>query len=221
MVYVTGDVHGDIARLKSGEMKKIRKGDTLIVAGDFGFVWDGSDKEKRVLKWLSSQRYTLLFIDGTHDNFELLETYPLEEFCGGMSRRIGKRLRYLCRGEVFTIEDKKIFAMGGSESTDMDMRIPGISWWAQEQPTMEEMVRARQNLSQHNDTVDYIITHDCSTKLMDFIDMDSNRITPLNAFFEALSRNCHFRRWVFGCYHQDKRIPASYIAVFKNVIPLE
>lgn len=35
MIYLTGDLHGDIERLKSKEMKKLKKGDTLIVCGDF------------------------------------------------------------------------------------------------------------------------------------------------------------------------------------------
>lgn len=221
MIYVTGDTHGDIARFKSREMKKLRRRDTLIVTGDFGFIWDGSRREKRQLRWLSHRRYNLLFVDGTHDNFDLLSQYPEVEYCGGKARKIGKRLYYLCRGEVFTIENKTVFAMGGGESLDLDVRIPGVSWWPQEQPSMPELRNARNNLAKYDDRIDFIVTHDCSTTLMDFIDMDNNRITPLNAFFEVVGKNCRFTRWAFGCYHQDKRIPASYIAVFKSVMPLE
>lgn len=50
MIYVTGDVHADLGRFKGKAAKKLKKGDTLIVCGDFGFVWDGSKKEQRVLK---------------------------------------------------------------------------------------------------------------------------------------------------------------------------
>ena len=57
MIYLTGDLHGDIERLKSKEMKKLKKGDTLIVCGDFGFVWDGSKKEQSVLKKLGKSKY--------------------------------------------------------------------------------------------------------------------------------------------------------------------
>lgn len=46
MIYLTGDLHGDLERFKSKEMKKLKKGDTLIVCGDFGFLWDGSKKEQ-------------------------------------------------------------------------------------------------------------------------------------------------------------------------------
>ena len=54
MIYVTGDTHGDITRFKDPQMKKLKKGDTLIICGDFGFIWDNSKKEKADLKKLLS-----------------------------------------------------------------------------------------------------------------------------------------------------------------------
>ena len=83
MIYVTGDVHADLGRFKGKAAKKLKKGDTLIVCGDFGFVWDGSKKEQRVLKWLGRRRYSVLFVEGTHDNLDLLAGYPVVDFCGG------------------------------------------------------------------------------------------------------------------------------------------
>ena len=66
MIYLTGDLHGDFERFRSKEMKKLKKGDTLIVCGDFGFVWDGSKKEQSILKKLGKSKYQILFIEGTH-----------------------------------------------------------------------------------------------------------------------------------------------------------
>ena len=34
-------MHGDFERFKLPAMKKLKKGDTLIICGDFGFLWDG------------------------------------------------------------------------------------------------------------------------------------------------------------------------------------
>ena len=42
MVYLTGDTHGDIQRFKQGKLRWLGKKDTVVVLGDFGFVWDGS-----------------------------------------------------------------------------------------------------------------------------------------------------------------------------------
>ena len=47
MVYVTGDLHGEYSRFRKTGIKKLKKGDTLIVCGDFGFVWDGSRREQK------------------------------------------------------------------------------------------------------------------------------------------------------------------------------
>src|SRR5699024_7256657 len=113
MIYLTGDLHGDLERFKSKEMKKLTKGDTLIVCGDFGFVWDGSKKETSVLKKLSKLKYQILFVEGTHDNLDLIGQYPVEEWNGGKVRRIAENVLKLERGSVFTIEGKKLFAFGG------------------------------------------------------------------------------------------------------------
>lgn len=39
MICVTGDLHGDISRFKSPVLKKLRRGDALIITGDFGCIW--------------------------------------------------------------------------------------------------------------------------------------------------------------------------------------
>ena len=57
MIYFTGDLHGDYDRFKSKELKKLKKGDTLIVCGDFGFLWDGSKKEQSILKKIEKLKY--------------------------------------------------------------------------------------------------------------------------------------------------------------------
>ena len=45
MIYVTGDTHGDLSRFETGGARRLKKNDTVIVCGDFGFLWDGSPKE--------------------------------------------------------------------------------------------------------------------------------------------------------------------------------
>ena len=79
MVYLTGDTHGDIDRFKHGKLRWLGKRDTVVVLGDFGFVWDGSKEEQKKLDWLRKRPYTLLFLDGSHENYDLLKQYPTEE----------------------------------------------------------------------------------------------------------------------------------------------
>ncbi len=83
MIYITGDTHGEMDRFHSKEMKKVGKGDTLLICGDFGFIWDGSAAERKSIRKLGSRRYAVGFVDGTHENFDLLATYPVVEWHGG------------------------------------------------------------------------------------------------------------------------------------------
>ena len=77
MVYLTGDTHGDIDRFKHGKLRWLGKRDTVVVLGDFGFVWDGSREEQKKLDWLRKRPYTLLFLDGSHENYDLLKQYTM------------------------------------------------------------------------------------------------------------------------------------------------
>ena len=104
MIYVTGDTHGQIDRFKEKPVAGLKKGDTLIVLGDFGFLWDDSRQEKKNRHWLSKRRYKILFIDGCHENFDLLAQYPTEDFMGGKAKHIEGNLWYILRGSVLTIE---------------------------------------------------------------------------------------------------------------------
>ena len=64
-VYVTGDVHG---RAEYGSSRfafknwplgrTLTRDDAVIVAGDFGFVWDGSNAERYWLDWFESKPWT-------------------------------------------------------------------------------------------------------------------------------------------------------------------
>ena len=75
MVYLTGDTHGDLDRFRHGRLRWLGKRDIVVVLGDFGFVWDGSAEEQKKLDWLRKRPYTLLFLDGSHENYDLLAQY--------------------------------------------------------------------------------------------------------------------------------------------------
>ena len=83
MVYLTGDTHGDLDRFRHGRLRWLGKRDIVVVLGDFGFVWDGSAEEQKKLDWLRKRPYTLLFLDGSHENYDLLAQYPETERVGG------------------------------------------------------------------------------------------------------------------------------------------
>ncbi len=219
MIYVTGDMHGDITRFKEKAVKRLRRGDTLIVCGDFGFVWNNSPEEQKLLKWIGKRRFHTLFIEGTHDNLDLLAQYPLSQWQGGEVRVISGRLIQLQRGQIYNIEESTVFAMGGGESRDPDVREQGKSWWAEEMPTLEQLEKARRNLESYRGVVDYIVTHDCPGSLRSCVDSEET-VSHLSTFFDSMQQQCRYKKWFFGAYHLDKQIPPYYYALYKSVVPV-
>lgn len=219
MIYVTGDLHGDITRLRLRAARRIKKGDYLIICGDFGFIWDGSKNEKRLLKWLSKRPYNILFIDGTHDNLDLLNAYPVVEWNGGEVHEISKKVRHLIRGGVFNIDGETIFAFGGGESDDADLRFGSGLWWHDEMPTQDEIERAKINLEKHGNKVDYIITHQCGYKIRRLLNKNEHDFNSLDLLFEEIRDKCEFKWWFFGGLHINKIIPPAHMALFGSIVP--
>ena len=223
MIYVTGDMHGNISRFDNKVISKLKRGDYLIICGDFGFIWDGSRQEEKALTFLNKQKFTILFVDGCHENFDQLYKYPTTEWNGGRVRMIKPNVIHLCRGQVFTIDGTTIFAMGGGCSADLDLRQQrGTKWWPEETPTTEEMAEAVDNLYDHDLNVDFIVTHECPTKVKDLLIPDRHdNFNAMTAFFDELGRQVKYKHWFFGCMHQDKHLSSSHTALFERVLPLE
>ncbi len=224
MVCITGDTHGDFSRFKNPIIKKLKKGDTLIVCGDFGFIWENSKDEQRLIKKLGKKKYNICFIDGTHENFELLNNYKISEWNGGKVHQISGNLYHLMRGQIFTVEDLKIFVMGGGESPDIDIRFENDRWSRSEIPNREELLEGAKNLEDAGCAIDIVVTHEPPLKIKGFLKLRDNgpvRVTGLNTYFEELSTSCEFKRWFFGSMHVDKHISSSHIAVFQQIYNVE
>lgn len=112
---ITGDIHGDLNLIRIKKAIK-EKYDYLIVTGDFGYIWDNSKVEIDTLNKIEEMPITILFVSGNHENFNLLNEYPIKDWNGGKVQFIRKNIIHLLRGQVFTINDKKIFTFGGAKS---------------------------------------------------------------------------------------------------------
>lgn len=106
-----------------------------------------------------------MWIDGNHENFDLLKEYPVEEWHGGQVQKITENIIHLCRGSVFELEGRKIFAFGGAESHDKEYRKLGRSMWVEEMPSAEEMEQGRKTLDALGWQVDIVLTHSLSTHI--------------------------------------------------------
>lgn len=208
MIYITGDLHGemDIKRLNSKRFpfqKDMTKDDYLIVCGDFGLVWNGSPEEKYWRKWLNEKPFTTLFVDGNHENHHMLNDYPIEEWCGGKIHKINDSIFHLMRGEIFTLQGKKFFCMGGASSHDKELRKENVSWWAEEMPSNEEYDNAISNLEKHDYQVDYVVSHCCADSIQDEINRAFSHDKLTNFLEYVVKADCEYTRHYFGHYHLD------------------
>lgn len=220
MIYVTGDTHGELSCFDNQWIRRLKKNDSLIICGDFGFLWDNSEEEQKNLKYLSKRRYNILFVDGTHENFDMLDTYPIVDYMGGKARMIAENIYYLMRGQIYEIDGKSIFSFGGGESPEKELRMQMGKWWKREMPSLDEMKAAFENLKKHDLKVNYVITHEPSANIKNMIDHKSD-INSVAAFFDGLEKNISFDKWFFGSQHIDRKITSKHYAVFNSIIPTE
>lgn len=225
MVYITGDMHGEQRLNDVIDFSKRNKDITsLIILGDFGGIWKINDLT--IINELSKLTIDILFIDGNHENFDLLNTYPIEDWNGGKVHKISHNIRHLIRGYVFNIEGNRYFAFGGAESKDKGKRWEHISWWEQEIASMEDIETAQHTLSQ-NKVVDYVITHVGQMEIV----QEMSRISPRfqvdkqSVTVSQLLQNTKYYRWFFGHYHNDVDYITddckNYSCVYRRFIPIK
>ncbi|BFK22138.1 hypothetical protein F300043A5_04330 [Massilimicrobiota timonensis] len=233
-IFITGDTHGSydmtkLSRRHFQEGKTLTKNDYVIICGDFGCVWGGEleKSDKWWQNWLDDQPWTTLWIDGNHENHDLLQTYPIEQWHGGRIHKINNSIYHLMRGEVFTINDKTIFTFGGGYSTDRAYRKEGVSWWKGELPTHEEVNYALQSLEKYNNHVDIILTHDAPRDIKEYLgfynlcDMSvyGEEYEDIHSTLYFFKKNIVFQDWYLGHYHIDKDIGNMHI-LYNEIIEI-
>lgn len=215
MVYITGDMHGELSRFNDKSLKKLKKGDFLIICGDFGFVWDNSDKEKKALKKISKKKFTVLFIDGINENRTLLESYPETDFADGKAYKISENIYRLKNGEVYLLGGKKFLTIGGGETDE------GFSEIKEDYIFSEcDTKNLEKKLKEHSNTFDYIITHDAPTSIKQFLEIGSSQLGNISDILESVLKTASYSRWFFGKYHLDKPISYKLYAVYLNTYPI-
>ena len=229
-IYITGDKHGNKDKFLYNDSlfeRVATYGDTLIVCGDFGYIFDDSPKEYAFLNVFINKPYITCFIDGNHENFDVLNSYVVEKYCGGYAHIIkcdmdgNPKLIHLMRGQIYEIENHKLFTFGGATSVDKDYRVPGISWWEAEMPTDEEYEDAFHNLELNNYEVDYIITHTAPDKIANLFSKDISGEKRLNDFLQRIDELTTYKHYYFGHFHDDRDLDSKHTVLFNEIRNIE
>ncbi len=246
-VYVTGDCHGGFQRFTTRnfpQLKGMDRGDFVIVAGDWGGVWAGEQVDGHRLDWLEAKPFTTLFVDGNHENFDLLNAYPEQMWHGGKVHMVRPHVLHLMRGQVFDINKLTWFTMGGAASHDIEdgildpaapdferrywlmrrmnarFRVLGRSWWPEEMPSEAEYAEAEASLERAGWCVDCVLTHCAPTSVTRAIDpgYQPDRLTD---FLETVRQRCQFSQWFFGHYHINRVIDGQFVVQWERISRVE
>ena len=250
MIYITGDTHGqrDFAKIRTFayECQIAGKNDYLIITGDFGAIWSEETLDTD-LKPYECLPFTILFVDGNHENFDRLygNEFDIVDFCGGKAHKIRDNVYHLMRGYIFELNGKKFFAFGGASSHDIKdgilnledyidekeliktynkltragkmLRINHLSWWKEEMPSDEEMEFGKQTLAQNDNKVDFIISHCCPQSIA--LSLSNHyKSDKLTKYFNEINDSISFSKWFFGHYHNDEQIFDKYILLYHQII---
>lgn len=242
MIRLTGDIHGEYDRL--AEYLPASRDDYVIILGDFGVLWDGSRAEEQALDDIEAMGLTVLFLDGNHENYDLLSKYPITQWHGGKVQRLRPHLIHLMRGQIYEIEGHTFFVMGGAECHDIEggvidlddpkarskiriarlrmqnFRIKNLSWWAAELPTDEELAEGTQNLAAIGNQVDVVLTHCAPTSIQRKINAREYPVNRLTDYLETVNQNVDYSLWFFGHYHKDRVIDGKHILLFTGSVIL-
>lgn len=255
MIYITGDTHGNFARFSKKSLIRqqveLTDRDFVIVCGDFGLCWARDKTFEYNCKLFSNKQYTVLWVSGNHENYDMIEEFPVELWHGGKVRHIVRnKVILLERGQIFEIAGKTFFTFGGAASHDIQggildpadpmfikkkrmllasggqnhFRILHESWWSQELPTAIELQDGLRNLENVNYKVDYVITHCCSTSLQNKLCSgipDMYQPDILTDYFDDLEKKLQFNHWYFGHYHSDINIADKYTLLYHALIPID
>lgn len=240
MIFVTGDTHGrtDIAKLEPRFWplgQRLTRDDFLVICGDFGAYWDGGARDRAILDWYESYPWTTLWVDGNHENFDLIDALPVSTRFGGRVQVDSEHphVIHLMRGEVYDlpVEDgitARAFVMGGAPSIDRAWRTEGVSWWPQEMPSDEEYANAVANLERADWSVDFVFTHEVPRLAMvDALAWDYEvegadpETTELDGFLQYVDDKLDAERlsmWYAGHYHIDREVMDEQHCVLYDAI---
>lgn len=245
MIYATGDTHGDFQRFAPEnfpEQAGMTREDFMLICGDFGGVWAGEKKDGRKLDRLENLPFTTLFVSGNHENYDLLGRYPVEMWNGGKVQRIRPHVVHLMRGQVFSLQGRTFFTMGGASSHDIEdgilnpkspdfeaeywmlrsmgarFRVNHRSWWKEELPGEAEYAEARRNLENAHHAVDYVITHCAPSSIVDLLGGGAYVHDRLTDFLEEVKEKTQFRHWLFGHYHDNRVLDDRFVLLWEQMV---
>ena len=118
MIYLISDIHGDkdFKGLKEYAANAGEE-DLLIILGDVGLEFEKTERNREFTQFFLGLQKPIAIVDGNHENFAFLNSFPEEEWNGGRIHRLSPYIVHLMRGNIYCLEGKTFFVFGGCKSS--------------------------------------------------------------------------------------------------------
>lgn len=213
MIWLVSDPHGgqDMEGLEAC-LAQCKKEDLILILGDMELHFRDTEGNRAFTAYFESLNGQIAFLDGNHENFDHLDSLPVEDWHGGKVHRLSDSIVHLMRGHIFELEGKTFLVMGGCKSTQK-WKDAGL-WWPQEEPSREEIALAYENLNKCGNKVDYVLTHKYRIE-----NPDADPLT-LQGFSNYVEKNVEFQHWYSGHWHKTAFLDDRHTVVFQEPIQL-
>lgn len=216
MVFLLGDIHGDIkpvlALIKAG---RIVPGDTLVLLGDVGLNFYRDKEERKRKDALEKTGVNFLCVHGNHERRPgTMPSHGMTEWNGGKVYVEAEfpHLRFAVDGSVYDLEGHSAIAIGGAYSVDKYFRLTNDwPWFPDEQPSAEIKAAVEAKLDELGRKVDVVLSHTCPTKyvpfekFLPFIDQHTvDRSTE--EWLDSIEDRLEYGAWYCGHWHINKMV---------------
>ncbi len=215
-IVLTGDIHGDVDRIENYCMEHGLTEKTLIVIlGDVGLNYYGYLRDKAKKQIANSLGPIILCIQGNHEmSPKTLAYYKEVEWNNGIVYIEDEypNLLFAKNGEVYHIGSIKWAVIGGAYSVDKWYRLAhNMGWWSEEQLSDEEKRYVEGNLSRHDWTVDYVLSHTVPEKYIPteaFLEeIDQSRVDrSMERWLNTIDERLTYQNWFAGHFHCTKKV---------------
>jgi len=215
MIYITGDTHGNFERISNFCTRMHTKpSDIMIILGDAGINFYGGWRDQKKKEFISALPITLFCIHGNHEQRPAtLPSYTEQEWRGGTIyvEKQFPSILFAKDGEVYDLNGMQAIAIGGAFSIDWMYRIPGRSWWPDEQPSKETKALVERKLENLGWKVDVVLSHTVPLKYepveVFLPGIDQSKVDKATEeWLDSIEDRLHYGKWYAGHYHTNKTL---------------
>lgn len=217
MIYITGDIHGEVFRIAEAVARfNIGSEDTIVLLGDVGMNYYGNKRgDGHRKKRLNKLGVPMFCIHGNHEMRPgTIPTYREMEWNGGAVyvEDDYPNLLFAKDGEVYDLNGRKTIVIGGAYSVDKWYRLQcDLNWFPDEQPSEEIKAKVEQKLHELGWKVDAVLTHTCPERyipreaFLSGVDQATVDNTT-EQWLDTIAERLDYHAWFCGHWHINKRI---------------